>query len=127
MKNILVIGGGAMGSAFTIPCIDNKNRVTITEPYSKLFIKNLSSKTKIHSSLKIKMPKQLIFKNYSNELFREKYDLIVIALSLSGIDFIGKELKKFKIKSPILILTKGLKYEKNSKYLYCSSYCSHML
>ena len=115
MKNILVIGGGAMGSAFTIPCIDNKNKVTITEPYSKLFIKNLSSKTKIHSSLKIKMPKQLIFKNYSNELFREKYDLIVIALSLSGIDFIGKELKKFKIKSPILILTKGLKYEKNSK------------
>jgi glycerol-3-phosphate dehydrogenase (NAD(P)+) len=61
------------------------------------------------------MPKQLIFKNYSNELFREKYDLIVIALSLSGIDFIGKELKKYKIKSPILILTKGLKYEKNSK------------
>ena len=115
MKNILVIGGGAMGSAFTIPCIDNKNRVTITEPYSKLFIKNLSSKTKNHSSLKIKMPKQLIFKNYSNELFREKYDLIVIALSLSGIDFIGKELKKYKIKSPILILTKGLKYEKNSK------------
>ena len=115
MKNILVIGGGAMGSAFTIPCIDNKNKVTITEPYSKLFIKNLSSKTKIHSSLKIKMPKQLIFKNYSNELFREKYDLIVIALSLSGINFIGKELKKFKIKSPILILTKGLKYEKNSK------------
>ena len=42
MKNILVIGGGAMGSAFTIPCIDNKNKVTITEPYSKLFIKNLS-------------------------------------------------------------------------------------
>ena len=115
MKNILVIGGGAMGSAFTIPCIDNKNKVTITEPYSKLFIKNLSSKIKNHSSLKIKMPKQLIFKNYSNELFREKYDLIVIALSLSGIDFIEKELKKFKIKSPILILTKGLKYEKNSK------------
>ena len=41
MKNILVIGGGAMGAAFTIPCIDNKNKVTITEPYSKLFIKNL--------------------------------------------------------------------------------------
>ena len=46
MKNILVIGGGAMGSAFTIPCMDNKNKVTITEPYSKLFIKNLSSKTR---------------------------------------------------------------------------------
>ena len=30
MAKILVIGGGAMGSAFTIPCLDNKNNVTIT-------------------------------------------------------------------------------------------------
>ena len=44
MKKILVIGGGAMGSAFTIPCLENKNDVTITEPYSKKFIKDLSSK-----------------------------------------------------------------------------------
>ena len=43
MKKILVIGGGAMGSAFTIPCLDNGNSVTITEPYSSRFIKNLSS------------------------------------------------------------------------------------
>ena len=115
MKNILVIGGGAMGSAFTIPCIENKNKVTITEPYSKSFIRDLSSKKKYHSSLKIKMPKNLIFKKYSKELFEENYDLIVIALSLSGINFIGQELKKYEVKSPILLLTKGLKYEKNSK------------
>jgi glycerol-3-phosphate dehydrogenase (NAD(P)+) len=115
MKKILVIGGGAMGSAFTIPCIENKNKVTITEPYSKSFIRDLSSKKKYHSSLKIKMPKNLIFKKYSKELFEENYDLIVIALSLSGINFIGQELKKYEVKSPILLLTKGLKYEKNSK------------
>ena len=36
MKKILIIGGGAMGSAFTFPCIDNKNEVTITEPYNSL-------------------------------------------------------------------------------------------
>ena len=59
MKNILVIGGGAMGSAFTIPSLENKNNVTITEPYSKRFIKDLSSKKKFHSALKIKLPKQL--------------------------------------------------------------------
>ena len=39
--------------------------------------------------------------------------LIAISLSLSGIDFIGKQLKKVKVKAPSLILTKGLKYEKN--------------
>jgi glycerol-3-phosphate dehydrogenase (NAD(P)+) len=115
MKNILIIGGGAMGSAFTIPCIDNKNRVTITEPYSKIFIKNLSSKNKFHSALKINLSKKLKFRKFSSDLLNEKFDLIVIALSLSGIDFIGKQLKNLRVKSPILVLTKGLKYEKKNK------------
>ena len=110
-----------MGSAFTIPCADNNNKVIITEPYSKRFIKDLSSKNKFHSALKIKLPKKLKFEKYSKKLLNEKFDLIVIALSLSGIDFIGRELKRFKIKTPILVLTKGLKYEKkNCKILTIS-------
>ena len=114
MKKIIIIGGGAMGSAFTIPCLENNNKVTITEPYSKRFIKDLSSKNKLHSALNVKLPKKLKFRKFSKDLLKEKFDLIVIALSLSGIDFIGKELKNFKIKTPILVLTKGLKYEKKS-------------
>ena len=115
MKKILIIGGGAMGSAFSVPCIDNNHKVFITEQYSQRFIKNLSSKNKFHSSLKINLSKKLIFKKYAKELFLEKYDLIVVALSLSGINFIGKELNNYKVKSPILILTKGLKYDKRNK------------
>ena len=115
MGKILIIGGGAMGSAFSIPCLENKNKVTITEPYSKVFIKNLSSKNKFHSALKMKLPKKLNLRKYSKDLLKEKFDLIVIALSLSGIDFIGKELKDLKIQIPILVLTKGLKYEKKKK------------
>jgi len=114
MKKIIIIGGGAMGSAFTIPCLENNNKVTITEPYSQRFIKDLSSKNKFHSALNIKLPKKLKFRKFSKDLLKEKFDLIVIALSLSGIDFIGKELKNLKIKTPILVLTKGLKYEKKS-------------
>ena len=117
MKKILVIGGGAMGSAFSIPCLENDNRVIITEPYNKVFIKNLASKKKFHSSLKMNLPKKLKFKNYSKKIFKEKFDLIVIALSLAGIDFIGKELKDLKIKTPLLVLTKGLKYDKKRKKL----------
>ena len=121
MKNILVIGGGAMGSAFTIPSLENKNNVTITEPYSKRFIKDLSSKKKIHSALKIELPKKLKFRKFSKNLLKENFDLIVIALSLPGIDFIGKELKDLGIKTPILVLTKGLKFEKkNNKILTIS-------
>ena len=115
MNRILVIGGGAMGSAFTVPCLENKNSVIITEPYSKRFIRNLSSKNKFHSALKINLSKKLKFQKFSRDLLKEKFDLIVIALSLSGIDFIGKELKDLKVKTPILVLTKGLKYEKRNK------------
>ena len=104
-----------MGSAFTIPCLENNNKVTITEPYSKIFIKNLSSKNKFHSALKINLPKKLKFRKFSKSLLKEKFDLIVIALSLSGIDFIGKQLKNLKIKTPVLVLTKGLKYEKKNR------------
>ena len=115
MNKILIIGGGAMGSAFSIPCLENKNSVIITEPYSKRFIRNLSSKNKFHSALKINLPKKLKFQKFSRDLLKEKFDLIVIALSLSGIDFIGKKLKDLKVKTPILVLTKGLKYEKRNK------------
>ena len=121
MKKIIIIGGGAMGSAFTIPCLENNNKVTITEPYSKRFIKDLSSKDKFHSALKIKLPKKLKFKKFSKDTLKEKSDLIVIALSLSGIDFIAKELKDLKIKTPILVLTKGLKYQKKIKKIFTIS------
>ena len=121
MRKILIIGGGAMGSAFTFPCIDNKNEVTITEPYNKTFIKNLSSKKKYHSSLKINLPNKLKYKKYSTHLLNNKYDLVVVALSLSGINFISEEFKKSNIKSPILILTKGLKYEKKKQKIFTIS------
>ena len=121
MRKILIIGGGAMGSAFTFPCIDNKNEVTITEPYNKTFIKNLSSKKKYHSSLKINLSKKIKYKKYSTDLLKNKYDLVVVALSLSGINFISEEFKKSNIKSPILILTKGLKYEKKKQKIFTIS------
>ncbi len=110
-----------MGSAFSVPCLENNNSVTITEPYSKLFIRNLSSKNKFHSALKINLPKKLKFRKFSSSLLREKFDLIVIALSLSGIDFIGKQFKNLNIKTPILVLTKGLKYEKKNKKIFTIS------
>ncbi len=117
MKKILIIGGGAMGSAFSVPCLENNNKVIITEPYNKIFIKNLSSKQKFHPSLKLNLPKKLQYRKYSKDILKEKFDLIVIALSLAGIDFIGKELKDLKIKTPLLVLTKGLKYDKKRKKL----------
>ena len=47
--------------------------------------------------------------------------MVVVALSLSGINFISEEFKKSNIKSPILILTKGLKYEKKKQKIFTIS------
>ena len=80
--------------------------------YNRTFIKDLSSKKKFHTSLKLCLPKKLKFRNYERKILKEKFDLIVIALSLAGINFIGSELKDLRNKSPVLILTKGLKYDK---------------
>ena len=83
MKKIIIIGGGAMGSAFTIPCLENNNKVTITEPYSKRFIKDLSSKNKFHSALKVELPTKLKVEKYEKlkSILEREVDLSLIHIS----------------------------------------------
>ena len=111
MKNILIIGAGAMGAAFSIPLIDNGHSVVLTEPHNFRLIKKINSKKKFHPSLNINLPKKINIKKFSSEILNYKWDLIVIAVSSIGIDLIGKNLSKIKKKLPILVLTKGLKYD----------------
>ena len=89
MKKILIVGAGAMGSAFTIPCIDNKHKVTLCEPYSSSLIKKILSKRNFHPALKLNLPKQLVVKKYSSELFEKKWNLVVVAVSSIGMKFVG--------------------------------------
>ena len=111
MKKILIVGAGAMGAAFSIPLLDNGHSVALTEPYNLKLLEKLNSKKKIHPSLNINLPKKLKIIKFSNETLSRKWDLIVIAVSSLGIDLIGKNLSKIKNKTPILVLTKGLKLD----------------
>ena len=113
MKKILIIGSGAMGAAFSIPLMENNHKVTLSEPYNLKLLKKLSLKKKFHPTLKINLPKKLVIKKFSSEILSFKWDLIVIAVSSIGIDSIGKFLKNFEKITPILVLTKGLKLDKN--------------
>ena len=114
MKSILIIGAGAMGAAFSIPCIDNKHKVTLSEPYNFKLIKKINSNKKFHPYLKIKLNKKLIVKNFSRQLLDKKWDLIVVAVSSIGIDLVRDCLKNLRYETKILVLTKGLKYDKVS-------------
>ena len=110
-----------MGAAFTVPCLDNKHHVTLSEPYNLKLVKKISSRSKYHPSLKLNLSKKLIVKIFSSELLRQKWDLIVIAVSSIGIDLIRENLKNLKFNTRILILTKGLKFDKSSKKIITMS------
>ena len=112
MKKVLIIGAGAMGAAFSFPLVDNNHKVTLTEPYNFKLISQLFKKKKFHPSLKISLPKKLLIRKFSSELLLEKWDLIVVAVSSLGIELVKKYLKNLDKKTNLLVLTKGLKFDR---------------
>ncbi|WP_440681014.1 2-dehydropantoate 2-reductase N-terminal domain-containing protein [Candidatus Pelagibacter sp. HIMB1623] len=121
MKKVLIIGAGAMGAAFTFPLADNNHKVTLTEPYSKDLLNKLITKKKFHPALKLKLSKKVSIKKFSSELLNEKWDLVVVAVSSIGIEMVRQHLKNIKKKVSILVLTKGLKYDRNNKKIITMS------
>ncbi len=110
-----------MGAAFTFPLADNNHRVTLTEPYSKDLLNKLITKKKFHPALKLKLSKKVSIKKFSSEVLNEKWDLVVVAVSSIGIDMVRQHLKNIKRKVSILVLTKGLKYDRNNKKIITMS------
>ena len=109
-----------MGAAFSIPLIENKHQVILSEPHNIKLINKLKLKKKFHPFLRINLPKQIKTKKFIPEMLNLKWDLIVVAVSSVGIDVIGKYLANFKSRIPILVLTKGLKLDKAQKIITMS-------
>ena len=110
-----------MGAAFTFPLADNNHRVTLTEPYSKDLLNKLITKKKFHPALKLKLSKRVSVKKFSSDLLDEKWDLVVVAVSSIGIEMVKNHLKNINRKISILVLTKGLKYDRNNKKIITMS------
>jgi len=112
MKRILVFGAGAMGSAFTVPCVDNNNDVVLVGTHLEdATIEIIKKEENFHKILNCKLPKNLRvekFEKFQDEI-KKKPDLIVIGVNSKGIEWAGKEISKnFNSSSSILLLTKGL-------------------
>ena len=112
MKKILIIGSGAMGSAFSIPCIDNNNEVNLVGTFLEDdLISRIKSNNNFHPSLNTNLPQKINIHNFSNikDISIKEIDIIVVAVSSVGIDWAADEISKFyKNKIPIILLTKGL-------------------
>ncbi len=119
MGKIIIIGAGAMGSAFALPCLDNNHDTNIVGTHlENEFIENLKKNNNLHPSLGIKIPNKIkIFKfDEFEELFKSKVELIVLGISSKGIEWVSEQLIKIAKdeKLPdILLLTKGLSIHEN--------------
>ena len=112
MKKIVIIGAGAMGSAFSVPCADNSHEVFLVGSFLEdNLINEINKLDNFHPILKCQLPKEvkvIKFSEFEKEI-KEKIDLLVVGVSSKGIDWIGDEISKFYNKNTnILLLTKGL-------------------
>jgi len=119
MSKIVIIGAGAMGSAFALPCLDNNHDINIVGTHLEdSFIDKLQKNNNLHPGLNTQIPKSInIFKfEKFDEVLKSKIDLIVLGISSKGIlwasDQLSRIYKNNKIPN-ILMLTKGLSIYEN--------------
>jgi glycerol-3-phosphate dehydrogenase (NAD(P)+) len=121
MAKIIIIGAGAMGSAFAVPCLDNNHDINIVGTHlENEFIDNLKKNDNLHPGLSTRIPQEVkIFKfDKFNEIFKSNVDLIVIGISSKGIEWVSDQLSRLYKQNKIpklLLLTKGLSIY-NNKY-----------
>ena len=117
MKKIIIIGGGAMGSAFAVPCVENKNDVTLAGTHLEDdLINNIKSNNNLHPALKTELPSQLKVEKHERlkSILKGGVDIIVAGVSSIGIEwFVDQIEKNYKKNLPIILLTKGLAIEGN--------------
>ena len=119
MSKIVIIGAGAMGSAFALPCLDNNHDINIVGTHlENEFIDGLKKNNNLHLGLNTQIPKEIkIFKfEKFNELLKSNVDLIVLGINSKGIEWISDQLgQTYKDGNipKLLMLTKGLSIHEN--------------
>jgi glycerol-3-phosphate dehydrogenase (NAD(P)+) len=119
MSKIVIIGAGAMGSAFALPCFDNNHDINIIGTHLENdFIDKLKNNNNLHPGLNTKIPEGIkIFKfDKFDYLLKSNVDLIVLGISSKGIEWVSDQLTRIYKNSKIpnlLMLTKGLSIHEN--------------
>ena len=120
MSKIVIIGAGAMGTAFALPCLDNNHDVSIVGTHLENdFIDQLKKNKNLHPGLNTQIPDQIKIFRFEkfDDLLNSNVDLIVLGISSKGIEWVSDQLSRiFKGKNlpNLLMLTKGLSIYKNN-------------
>jgi len=120
MSKIVVIGAGAMGTAFAFPCLDNNHDINIVGTHLENdFIDQMEKNKRIHPGLNTQIPNGiniLKFEKFDN-ILSGNVDLIVLGISSKGIEWVADQLHRIyqdKKLPNLLMLTKGLSIHENN-------------
>ena len=120
MSKIVIIGAGAMGTAFTIPCIDNNHDTNIVGTHLENdFIDEIIKNNRLHPGIDANIPEGINLIKYENfdSTLGSNTDLIVLGISSKGIEWVAEQLSRVykDQKLPnLLMLTKGLSIHNNN-------------
>ena len=120
MSKIVIIGAGAMGTAFAYPCLDNNHDINIVGTHLENdFIDLVLKNNRLHPGLNTKIPEGINLIKYEkfDSIFSANVDLIVLGVSSKGIEWVADQLchvyKEKKLPN-LLMLTKGLSIYNNN-------------
>jgi glycerol-3-phosphate dehydrogenase (NAD(P)+) len=120
MSKIVVIGAGAMGTAFAFPCLDNNHDISIIGTHLENdFIDSVLKNKRLHPALNTNIPVGINLSKFEKfeSILNSNIDLIVLGISSKGIEWAAEQLYKvYKDKKlpNLLMLTKGLSIYKNN-------------
>ena len=120
MSKIVIIGAGAMGTAFAFPCLDNNHDINIVGTHLENdFIDHLNKNKRLHPGLNTEIPQGINILKFDqfDAIFKSNTDLIVLGISSKGIEWVSDQLFRIynnKKLPDILMLTKGLSIYQNN-------------
>ena len=120
MSKIVIIGAGAMGTAFAFPCLDNNHDINIVGTHLENdFIDQFNKNNRLHPGLNTEIPQGINILKFDqfDSIFKSNVDLIVLGISSKGIEWVADQLfriYKNKKLPDILMLTKGLSIYQNN-------------
>ena len=120
MSKIVIIGAGAMGTAFAVPCIDNTHDTNIVGTHLENdFIDLVIKNKRLHPGLNTTIPDGINIIKFEkfDSILNSNIDLIVLGISSKGIEWVAEQLHRvYKDKKlpNLLMLTKGLSIHNNN-------------
>jgi glycerol-3-phosphate dehydrogenase (NAD(P)+) len=112
MSKIVIIGAGAMGTAFAFPCLDNNHDINIVGTHLENdFLDKLEKNKRLHPGLNINIPEGINLLKFEkfDEILNSNVDLIVLGISSKGIEWVAEQLQRiFKNKKlPNLLMQRA--------------------